>query len=101
MTQQINRRGFLRLSAAAAAVGALYPALPALAQMPAPDGGPIIYNGMTQNQLDAAYDQNFCDHDPPQTGQPPTANGDPVRARYVAERAQYGPSHFECPHPHR
>ncbi len=95
MTQQINRRGFLRLSAAAAAVGALYPALPALAQMPPPDGGPIIYNGMTQNQLDAAYDQNFWDNDPPETGQRSTANGDPVRARYAVERIQYGPSQFE------
>jgi len=95
MTPQINRRDFLRLSAAAAAVGALYPALPALAQMPPPDGGPIIYNGMTQNQLDAAYDQNFWDNDPPETGQRSTANGDPVRARYGVERIQYGPSQFE------
>ncbi len=95
MTQHINRRDFLRLSAVAAAVGALYPALPALAQMPPPDGGPIIYNGMTQNQLDAAYDQNFWDNDPPETGQRSTANGDPVRARYGVERIQYGPSQFE------
>jgi arylformamidase len=95
MTLQISRRGFLRLSAAAAAVGALYPALPALAQMPPPEG-PIVWGGMTQNQLDAAYDQNFWDNDPPETGQRSTANGDAVRARYgEPQRIQYGPSQFE------
>src|SRR3989442_13704904 len=81
MKQELSGRGFLRLGVAAAAVGALYPALPALAQMPPPDGGPIIYNGMTQNQLDAAYDQNFWDNYPPETGQRSTAKGNALVAR--------------------
>src|SRR5437899_4927385 len=50
---------------------------------------------MPQNHLDAAYDQNFWDNDPPETGQRSAANGDPVRARYGVERIQYGPSQFE------
>jgi arylformamidase len=95
MTEPLNRRDFLRLSAAAAAIAALPAALPALAQMPPPEG-PIVWGGMTQNQLDAAYDQNFWDNDPPETGQRSTANGDVVRARYgEPERFQYGPSQYE------
>jgi len=93
----LNRREFLRLSAAAGAAAALPLAAPAPAfgQMP-PAEGPVVWGGMTQNQLDAAYDQNFWDNDPPETGQRSTANGDVVRARYgEPERIQYGPSSFE------
>jgi arylformamidase len=93
----LYRREFLRLSAAVGAAVTL-PAvapMPAFGQMPPPEG-PIVWGGLTQNQLDAAYDQNFWDNDPPETGQRSTANGDVVRALYGApQRIQYGPSQFE------
>jgi arylformamidase len=85
-----------RQGMAALGVAALLSSSSVFAQMPPPDGGPIVWPPYTQNQLDAAYDQNFWDNDPPDTGARSTANGDAVRARYgEPQRVAYGPTSNE------
>ena len=77
------------------ACAALLVSTTALAQMPAPIG-PVVWGGYTQNQLDAAYDQNFWDNDPPEASQRTALASDAVRAKYgPPERIAYGPSQFE------
>jgi arylformamidase len=78
-----------------AATAALLVAAPASAQMP-PPVGPIVWGGYTQNQLDAAYDQDFWDNAPPDPRMRDQVNSDAVRARFgEPERIQYGPSQYE------
>ena len=66
------------------------------AQLP-PPVGPVVWGGYTQNQLDATYDQDFWDNDPPTTGPRSTMYGNDFRARYGGEpeRFAYGPSQYE------
>jgi len=87
--------GGFRAGIAAIAFATLALSGAASGQMPAPIG-PEVWGGYTQNQLDAAYDQNFWDNDPPETGVRGTALSNAVRARFGEPlRVAYGPSSFE------
>jgi arylformamidase len=62
--------------------------------MPAPIG-PVVWGGYTQNQLDATYDQNFWDNDPPEASLRTSLASAAAREKYAPERIAYGPSQFE------
>ena len=56
----------------------------------------MLGGGYTQNQLDAAYDQDFWDNAPPEPRMRDQVNSNAVRARFgEPERIQYGPSQYE------
>lgn len=91
MMQRRTRLFATVMSALAAAVLAA----PAGAGMP-PPVGPVVWGGYTQNQLDATYDQNFWDDDPPEASTRLAIASDAVRTKYGAPaRMAYGPSQYE------
>src|SRR5688572_5941845 len=68
----------------------------AILLLPPPLVGQIVWGGMTQEELDRAYDQDFWDNDPPTTQVRGAALADDMRARLGApERLAYGPTEIE------
>lgn len=83
------------VAVALAALAALGLASSAGAVLPPPIG-PVVWGGYTQNQLDATYDQNFWDDDPPEASARLALASDAVRAKYgPPARIAYGPSPYE------